>query len=74
MIRREYRMKAYMLLDRLTLNRSDGAIVRLVSFSKKGESLQVVEDRMDSFLSSLSPELDRFIPAISSPTGVTDAE
>ena len=59
------RMKSYMLLDRLLLNRSDGAIVRLVSSSRNGESLEVVEERMDQFLSVLSPELDRFIPAVS---------
>ena len=34
------------------------------------ESLQVVEERMDSFLSSLSPELDRFIPVIEYPAAV----
>ena len=63
----EYRMKSYMLRDRLILNRSDGAIVRLVSTSRGGESLQLVEERMDSFLANLSPELDKFIPAITSP-------
>ncbi len=50
----EYRMKLFMLRDRLILNRSDGAIVRLVATNRGGESLQVVEERMDSFLSSLS--------------------
>ena len=49
----EYQMKAYMLRDRLLLNRSDGAIVRLTSVNYPDESLEMVEQRMDEFLVSL---------------------
>ncbi len=60
----EYEMKAYMLRDRILLNRSDGAIVRITSVNYPGESLESVEERMDDFLASLDPVLDDFIPKI----------
>lgn len=60
----EYHMKAYMLRDRLLLNRSDGAIVRLTSGVYPGETEEVAEERMNSFLMALNPELMKFIPQI----------
>ena len=60
----EYQMKAHMLRDRVLLNRSDGAIIRITSANYAGESLEAVEKRMDEFLSSLNPVLGKFIPAI----------
>jgi len=60
----EYSMKSYMLRDRLLLNRSDGAIVRLTSGIYPGEDINMVEQRLDKFLSDLDPVLDEFIPNI----------
>ena len=50
--------------DRVVLNRSDGAIIRLTSRVAPGESEEAVEARMDEFLSSLNPVLGDFIPSI----------
>ena len=60
----EYKMKAYLLKDRVLLSRTDGALIRIASLRKDGESLEMVENRLDSFLVSMDPVIDQFIPAI----------
>ena len=60
----EYKMKAYLLKDRVLLNRTDGALIRITSVRENGESLEMVENRLDSFLVSIDPVIDQFIPAI----------
>jgi exosortase D (VPLPA-CTERM-specific) len=60
----EYKMKAYLLKDRVLLSRTDGALIRITSLRKNGESLEMVENRLDSFLVSMDPVIDQFIPAI----------
>jgi EpsI family protein len=60
----EYKMKAYLLKDRVLLSRTDGALIRITSLRKNGESLKMVESRLDSFLVHMDPVIDQFIPAI----------
>lgn len=58
----EYTVKWYLLWDALTMNRSDGALVRLTTFAPKGEDLSVADARLQDFLRLALPELDRYIP------------
>ncbi|HYE37384.1 VPLPA-CTERM-specific exosortase XrtD [Methylocaldum sp.] len=57
----EYLVKWYLFWDALTLNRSDGALVRLTTYVPEGEKLAEAEDRLVSFLALLIPRLDRYI-------------
>jgi len=58
----EYLVKWYLFRDALMLNRSDGALVRLTTRTPAGEDLAKTEGRLVSFLASLMPRLDRYIP------------
>jgi len=58
----EYLVKWYLFRDALMLNRSDGALVRLTTPAPEGEDLAKTEGRLVSFLASLMPRLDRYIP------------
>ena len=57
----EYLVKWYLFWDALTLNRSDGALVRLTTRAPPGEDLAATEKRLVSFLASLIPRLDRYV-------------
>lgn len=63
-IANEYRMKAYLLEDSLTLNRTDGALIRLNTIVHESETVEQAEDRLNLFLGSVSQHVDRFIPSI----------
>ncbi|BBA32362.1 EpsI family protein [Methylocaldum marinum] len=58
----EYSVKWYLFWDALTLNRTDGALVRLTTYLPRGEDLAKGEARLDAFLSVLQPQLSRYIP------------
>ena len=61
-ITNEYMVKWYLFWDSLTRNRTDGALVRLVVPISEGQSVEIVEKRMQRFLASIAPRLDAFIP------------
>jgi EpsI family protein len=58
----EYLVKWFLFQDALTMNRSDGALVRLVTPSFRGEDLAEADRRLQDFLHVLLPALDRHIP------------
>ncbi|WP_240342557.1 exosortase C-terminal domain/associated protein EpsI [Methylococcus sp. EFPC2] len=58
----EYVIKWYLFWDALTMNRTDGALVRLTTYAPKGEDLAAADRRLISFLKASSPELDKYIP------------
>lgn len=61
-IANEYFMKWYLLVDALTRNRTDGALVRVTTPLRADESLADGDARIRSFLQVAMPELHRFIP------------
>ena len=61
-ITNEYRVKWYILVDSLTRNRTDGAMIRLVTPLKEGEVEADGDARLTKFASTMAPVLDRFIP------------
>ncbi len=58
----EYVAKAYMIADAIRLNRTDGAIVRVITPVLPSESVDVARDRAVRFTARMSPFLPRFIP------------
>lgn len=58
----EYRVKWFLFWDALTRNRTDGALVRLVTYVPEGEEPARAEQRLAGFLAALLPALDRYIP------------
>ena len=61
-IANEYMMKWYLLLDSLTRNRTDGALVRVVTAVSRGESQQAADQRLQTFIRAAVPALPKFIP------------
>lgn len=55
--------KWYLLQDAITLQRSDGALIRLVTSLEPGESEASADTRLQDFLSLVQPSLNTFIPA-----------
>ena len=61
-ITNEYLAKWYLFQDSLTMNRSDGALVRLVTPVPPGGDEALADARLQGFLRDFYPELPRFIP------------
>jgi EpsI family protein len=61
-IANEYRAKAYMLADAIRYNRTDGALVRVITPIAAGEPVDVARQRALRFTSLMTPFLPQFIP------------
>jgi len=61
-IANEYIAKAYMIGDAIRLNRTDGALIRVISPILPTEPEAAARDRVVRFTSQLAPLLPRFIP------------
>jgi EpsI family protein len=58
----EYVAKLYMVTDAIRSNRTDGAIVRVITQVQPNESLAAAKDRAVQFTQQMAPNLPRFIP------------
>jgi EpsI family protein len=58
----EYKAKLYMVADALRTNRTDGALVRVITQVLPSESLDSAKDRATLFTQQMAPNLPRFIP------------
>ncbi len=58
----EYMAKAYMVADAIRMNRTDGALVRVITPVLPGETLASARARAIRFTSQMLPSLPRFIP------------
>jgi EpsI family protein len=58
----DYKAKAYMMLDAIRWNRTDGALVRIVTPLGQNESLDSAQERAIHFANQVTPLLPRFIP------------
>jgi exosortase D (VPLPA-CTERM-specific) len=58
----EYLVKWYIFVDSLLRNRSDGAMVRLVTPLAKGEDMARADQRLIDFAASVSRELPKYVP------------
>ena len=61
-ITNEYLMKWYLFYDAITMNRTDGALLRLVTSVDKTEDIEVADQRLQSFMKDLLPELPAYLP------------
>ena len=61
-IANEYWMKWYLLSDSLTMNRSDGSLVRLTTPILPNEKESDAENRLNEFLSTVNPMLESYVP------------
>ena len=61
-IANDYVAKAYMMADAIRYNRTDGALVRLVTPLEPNESLAMAQTRVIAFADRLVPMLPSFIP------------
>jgi len=58
----EYWAKFYLVSDAIRMNRSDGALVRVVTVLQNGESPEAAEGRAVGFAQRIIPILDEYIP------------
>lgn len=58
----EYRAKIYLVADSIRRNRSDGALVRIVTPIARNESVESAEQRALGFVHQALPNLDRIVP------------
>jgi EpsI family protein len=58
----EYWAKWYLLSDAITMNRSDGALVRLITPISPGELERDADNRLALFLQDLLPHLNGYLP------------
>jgi EpsI family protein len=61
-ITNEFLVKWYLLWDSLLRNRSDGALVRLVTPMAENEEPAAAEQRLSEFTRALIPLLGRYVP------------
>ena len=62
-IANEYVSKAYMIADAIRLNRTDGALVRVITPIQSGESIEDARQRAVGFTRQMASQLPRFIPS-----------
>ena len=58
----EYMAKIYLVTDAMRLNRTDGALVRVITPIDSNEDAATARARAEAFTAQLSPMLPRFIP------------
>lgn len=58
----EYVAKGYMVTDAIRMNRTDGALVRVITQVMPSESLEIAKARAVRFTQQMAPDLPRFIP------------
>jgi exosortase D (VPLPA-CTERM-specific) len=69
----EYWSKWYLLSDSIIKNRSDGALVRLITQVYPGEVEADADERLRAFMQNLEPRLSEFLPGDTSP-GIQSAQ
>jgi EpsI family protein len=57
-----YQIKLFNILDSITLNRTDGALVRLITQLKEGETPAMADVRLKEFIKQFNPALNGFLP------------
>jgi hypothetical protein len=55
-------VKWYLFYDSLAMNRTDGALIRLVTNFGKTEDMAVVDQRLQSFMKELMPVIPDYLP------------
>ena len=61
-ITNEYSVKWYLFWDAITMNRTDGALIRLITPIEKNEDIALADQRLHAFLADLLPVLPPYLP------------
>ncbi len=61
-ITNEYMVKWYLFWDSLTVGRTDGALIRLTTSLRPGDSVEKADERLMKFTQLIQPKLSTFIP------------
>jgi exosortase D (VPLPA-CTERM-specific) len=64
----EFAVKWYIFRDGLMLNRTDGALVRLVTPVEDPANIGAADARLEAFVRSIHPKLAYYLPGASAPT------
>ncbi len=62
-----YSSKWYLFLDSIFMHRTDGALIRLTTPLKKGETEDKAADQLNAFLAAVLPQIKAYIPGSSDP-------
>ena len=58
----EYWARFYLAADAIRLNRTDGALVRIVTPIASGENRESAEERAVQFAQQIAPSLSKYVP------------
>lgn len=58
----EYWAKFYLVTDSMRLNRSDGSLIRVTTPLRRGETIDVAQQRLVSLAGNVMPRIDRYVP------------
>lgn len=61
-ITNEYLVKWYLFYDAITMHRTDGALVRLVTSLDKGQDIAVADQRLQAFMKDMVNVLPEYLP------------
>lgn len=61
-ITNEYLVKWYLFYDAISMNRTDGSLIRLVTSVREGEDIALADQRLHMFLKDVVNELPAYIP------------
>ena len=58
----EYWSRFYLVADALRMNRTDGALIRIITPIQEGEAWEIAQQRAVSFAQQVLPSLDNYVP------------
>ena len=67
-IANEFAMKLILIYDAMTLRRTDGAMIRIITPIAEAEAVEEADARLLGFMRSLEPKLPTYIPPADAPT------
>ena len=70
----EYLVKWYIFWDGLTTNRTDGSLVRLITYVNDKTDLGAADARLEEFVRLMDPKLAYYLPGANVPTRVATPE
>jgi exosortase D (VPLPA-CTERM-specific) len=76
-ITNEYLAKWYIFQDSLLMNRTDGALVRVITVLPEGSDVEIADQRLQEFIRVAAPRLGYHIPGVApvgAPSGAIDVE
>lgn len=62
LITNEYMMKWYLFWDSMTMDRTDGALMRLTTVLRPGQDISIADKRLEYFSRKIAPHIPEFVP------------